>query len=252
VERPRLLLVPQFTELEWSIAPQLSEWAEVATFDIPGVGAEPMPEFDPQPLTSELLAQRTRESIVQRGLQELDAHGWGTYFLVADGSGNANALRIARSRPEAVVGVALGHASLSYDTEGERAPRNREVYAALTQLLRNDYDSFVRHGITQMTQGSYDEQLAQQMVERFPSMELTARVWDALSSQHEPIGEMLHELEKPLLLGKHDGCIGFTPEGYEDAVAAFPDAQTVSTPKACCTDPGFADALLAFCERVAG
>jgi hypothetical protein len=33
--RPRLLLVPLITELEWVIRPRLEEWAEVATFDVP-------------------------------------------------------------------------------------------------------------------------------------------------------------------------------------------------------------------------
>jgi pimeloyl-ACP methyl ester carboxylesterase len=242
MEHPRILLVPQFTELEWKIAPQLAEWAEVATFDIPGVGDEPLPRDDPRRLTRELVADR--------GLQEVDARGWQSYFVVGDGSGTAAAVRLARRRPKAVLGIALGHASLSYDTEGERPPLNGEVYAAMGQLLRNDYDSFVRYGITQMTQGSFDEQLAEQMVRRFPAMAVAAQAWDALRAQPEPIGEMLGELDKPLLLGKHEGCIGFTPEGYEDAVAAFPEARTVATPRACCSDSAFCDAIRMFCETV--
>jgi hypothetical protein len=48
VQRPRILLVPTVTELEWRIAPLLSEWAEVATYDVPGVGQEPPVEpMDP-------------------------------------------------------------------------------------------------------------------------------------------------------------------------------------------------------------
>jgi hypothetical protein len=39
VTRPRLLLVPEFTEVEWTqIRPQLDEWADVASYDPPGVG----------------------------------------------------------------------------------------------------------------------------------------------------------------------------------------------------------------------
>ena len=41
--RPRLLLVPAFTELEWGIVDELGRWADVATFDTPGTGAEPLP-----------------------------------------------------------------------------------------------------------------------------------------------------------------------------------------------------------------
>ena len=47
--RPRLLLVPSFTELEWGIRPELEEWAEVVSFDCPGVGGNEIPfeiEFD--------------------------------------------------------------------------------------------------------------------------------------------------------------------------------------------------------------
>jgi hypothetical protein len=52
--------VPLLTEIEWVIGPQLEEWAEVATFDVPGVGDEPMVE----PLG--------RQAIVDRALLELD------------------------------------------------------------------------------------------------------------------------------------------------------------------------------------
>jgi hypothetical protein len=53
-----LLLVPSFTELEWEpIRPQLEEWAEVASFDLPGVGDEPGAE------------RLDREIVVNRGLE---------------------------------------------------------------------------------------------------------------------------------------------------------------------------------------
>jgi pimeloyl-ACP methyl ester carboxylesterase len=130
MERPRILLVPQFTELEWKIAPQLAEWAEVATFDIPGVGDEPLPRADPQQLTRELVADR--------GLREVEGRGWPSYFVVGDGNGTAAAVRLARRRPNAVIGIALGHASLSYQTEGERPPLNGEAYAAMGAALPID------------------------------------------------------------------------------------------------------------------
>ena len=40
----RILLVPSLTELEWPIRPLIEEWAEVASFDAPGVGDEPPAE----------------------------------------------------------------------------------------------------------------------------------------------------------------------------------------------------------------
>jgi hypothetical protein len=42
--RPRLLLVPTVTEMEWPIKPQSESWADVASYDAPGVGDEPPPE----------------------------------------------------------------------------------------------------------------------------------------------------------------------------------------------------------------
>ena len=50
MSRPRLLLVPSFTELKWGVLPLLEEWADVATFDMPGVGEQPADEeLVPQP-----------------------------------------------------------------------------------------------------------------------------------------------------------------------------------------------------------
>jgi pimeloyl-ACP methyl ester carboxylesterase len=242
VARPRILLCPQFTEIEWVIAPELEQWAEVATFDAPGVGGQPMPGGDVRELT--------REVIADRGLEDIDERGWDSFFVAGDALGTATAVRLARRRPDAVLGIALGHASLSYDTEGERAPVNGEIHAAMGQLLRNDYDSFVRYGITQMTQGTFDEDLAQRMVERLPPMEIAAAVWDAMDDLDEPIGEMLRDLDKPLLFAKHDSCIAHSGEGFDDAVSAFPEAQTVVCERGPSTDPAFAAALRDFCEGV--
>jgi hypothetical protein len=69
VNRPRLLLVPEFTELEWApIRPQLEEWSEVASYDPPGVGDEPEAET------------LDRAAIVQRGFKELDHREWASCF----------------------------------------------------------------------------------------------------------------------------------------------------------------------------
>jgi hypothetical protein len=51
----------------------------------------------------------------------------------------------------------------------------------------------------------------------------------------------------PMLFAQHEGCLMFTPEGYADAVAAFPDAQTLSTPEKPSASPAFAEALRSFC-----
>jgi pimeloyl-ACP methyl ester carboxylesterase len=240
VSRPRLLLCPQFTEVEWAIAPQLAEWADVATFDAPGVGGEPGPR------DTDLGVDRG--PVVRRALDEVESLGWESYFVVGDAWGTATAVHVAAARPEAVLGIALGHASIDYKSDGPRPAVNGEVVAAMTQLLRSDYDSFVRYGLTQFTQGGFDEETARRMVERFPPMGLASRVWEMNVARPEPIAELLGELEVPMLFAKHDGCLVFTPEGFEDLVSAFPGAQTVSGEKSSSASEEFAAALRDFCE----
>jgi pimeloyl-ACP methyl ester carboxylesterase len=240
VPRPRILLCPQFTEVEWSIAPDLSAWAEVATFDAPGVGSEPLTDDDP--------TKFDRDLVVQRGLREIEGLGWDSYFVAGDAWGTATAVRVAAAKPDQVLGIALGHASADYGSEGERPAVNGEVVAAMSQLLRSDYDSFVRYGLTQFTQGGFDEETAARIVERFPPMELASRVWEMLVATPEPIAEQLKRLDRPLLLVKHHGCLVFTPEGYSDLVSAFPNATTVSVQKAASASDEFAAALRDFCE----
>jgi pimeloyl-ACP methyl ester carboxylesterase len=242
VPRPRVLLCPQFTEVEWAIAPQLSEWADVATFDAPGVGDEPIPGGE--------RLRMDREMVVQRALQEVETRSWDTYIVVGDAWGTATAAQVAANRPGSALGLALGHASLDFEMDGERPAVNGELVAAMTQLLRSDYDSFVRYGLTQFTQGGFDEEMASRIVERFPPMEIAARVWEMHVTRTEPIGDLLAQLGKPLLLAKHDGCLVFTAEGYEDAIAAFPEAHQASVQKASSASDEFASALRDFCERV--
>jgi pimeloyl-ACP methyl ester carboxylesterase len=241
VARPRLILCPQFTEVEWAIADQLAEWAEVATFDAPGVGDETVDD--------EGAGLTERDPVVRRALEEVDGLGWDSYFVVGDAWGTATAVRMAAARPERTLGIALGHASLDYETEGERPAVNGELVAAMTQLLRTDYDSFVRYGITQFTQGGFDEEMSGRMVERFPPADVAARVWEMYVGRPERIGELLAGLDVPVLLGKHEGCLVFTVEGYEDAVRAFPEAETISVRMASGASDEFADALRKFCER---
>src|SRR5262245_31500852 len=238
---PRVLLCPQIAELEWAIARQIAEWAEVATFDAPGVGSEPVPD------DADLI---DRQNVVRRALQEVDRLGWDSYFVVGDAWGSATAVQVAARRPEPVRGVALGHAALHYRSDGARPAGNGEVVAAMTQLLRTDYDSFVSYGITQFTQGGFDEELSARMVERFPPNDIAARVWEMNVMRAEPIGDLLIGLEKPLLFSKHEGCLVFTAEGYEDAIAAFPDAQRVEMHKPSGASEEFADGLREFCESV--
>jgi pimeloyl-ACP methyl ester carboxylesterase len=235
VKRPRLLLVPEFTELEWAIRPLLDEWAEVISFDLPGVGDEPPAEW------------LNRQAVVERALEKLDRRGWQSCFVVGDSWGIASAVQIPLRRPEAVLGLALGHTKLSFRREGERAPINGEVVAALTELIDKDHEQFLRFGITQATGGSIDEDRAAKMVERFPR-ELLRSGWEAVTRNDVDIGELLARVECPLLFAKHEGCLGSTDEGFEDAVAAFPAARTITVADAPLATEEFAEALREFCS----
>jgi pimeloyl-ACP methyl ester carboxylesterase len=228
--RPRLILVPTLTELEWPIKPMLERWADVASFDAPGVGAEPPPhEFGPA-------------AIVERGLAEVDRRGWDRYVVVGDEFGTSNAAQLAAARAEAVEGLALGHACLRFDRDGSRPTINREVMGAFESLVSLDYRTYVRH-LTQLTQGAYDDELVLRYLERVPQ-----EISIAYGGREDPeLESLLRSLGAPLLLARHEGCLGWTPESFEDALAAFPEAMTMATPDKPSASPAFADALRSFC-----
>jgi pimeloyl-ACP methyl ester carboxylesterase len=250
-ESSRLLLVPSFTELEWGIRPSLEEWAEVATFDTPGIGDTELPfQVELDAMGPDLL-NRWREAAAQIGIDVVDRRRWDRFVVVADSWGAPTAIRIAMRRRDAVLGLAMGHAALSHSTEGERAPERAGVLAAMVQLARQGSDAFVRYGIAQMTRGGIDEATALQMVERFPDMDLVTATLEALGEQAEPIGDELREIDVPLLLAKHEGCLGSTDEGFEDIVKTFPEAQTAICPEMCASSPTFAAALRKFCVQLA-
>jgi pimeloyl-ACP methyl ester carboxylesterase len=236
--RPRLLLVPQLTELEWVIRPLLDEWADVASYDAPGVGTEPpVGEFG-------------AEAIGDRGLAELDRLGWECCVLVADEFGGAAAAHIAARRPDAVEALAFGHARLSNSIEGDDAALNSEVFAALASLVRTDPRTFVRQ-LFMLTQGEqqrggYGEELVESYMSRVP-VELLGRFWASRPEEGDGIGRLLADLEVPFFMAKHDGCLLFTAEGYEAAKAARPDAHAMSFGAKPSASPEFAEALRTFC-----
>lgn len=124
--RPRLILVPHITELEWVIKSELEQWAEVAAFDMPGVGAEPA------------AVPLDRQALVDRAVAELDGRGWDSYVLVCDGSSLPVGVRVAHARRNAVEAMALGHARLSNRMDSDRPPVNKEVTEAFGQLAESD------------------------------------------------------------------------------------------------------------------
>jgi pimeloyl-ACP methyl ester carboxylesterase len=238
VDRPRLLLLPEWTEVEWTtIRPRLDEWADVASFDVPGIGDEPRAETI------------DRDALVARGLEELDRRGWESCFVAADGWGISAGVRLADKRPQAVQGMILGHARLSHRREGDRAPVNGPVWEAMNELVHKDHEAFILHGITQVTGGSIDEEQARQMVERFPS-DLIATGFELMTSDDDQIEGLLAKLDCPLLFAKHEECLMATEEGFDDAAAAFPQARTISVREAPQSSEKFADAMREFCEDI--
>lgn len=232
MRRPRLLIVPQLTELEWTIKPLLAEWAEVASYDAPGVGEEaPVEPFGPS-------------AIAERGLEELERLGWDRCVVVADEFAAIAAVKLMTARPAMVQGFALGHACLSNRVHGERSPIDPGVQAALAQLFHASYRTCVR-SLAQASRGSYDD-LVEHYVDHVPR-DLYAYFYGAPSPPSEPLEDDLRALGVPMLFAKHEGCLLHTPEGYEDALAAFPKARAVIVPEKPSTSPAFADALRAFC-----
>jgi hypothetical protein len=240
VRHVRLLLVPQLTELEWRIKPLLEEWADVASYDAPGVGDEPSTEL------------AVSEAVAQRGLAEVERRGWDRCVVVADEFGVAAATYLANGNSEIVDAIALGHARLSNAIDGERAPLNREVLAGLVQLARHDLRTFVRQ-LFKLTagvevKGGYSEDLVDSYLERVPG-DLLPSFFQTRAEAGVRIDECLRGLDVPMLLAQHKGCLLFTDEGFEDVVAALPNATVERVDEKPSASPEFALALRSFCEQ---
>lgn len=172
--RPQLLLVPSWSEVQWAIKPRLEEWADVASYHPPGVGDEPPAEG------------RLPEAIVARGAAEIERRGWTECLVVGDDFACVFATLIAAVQRSRVVGLALGHACLSYRLGGERPTMNAEVAEMSRQLLDIDFRAFIRQdvGIWDSRPGySVDsaDELVEAMVSRVPR-EFGLRLMDELEA----------------------------------------------------------------------
>ena len=242
MERVRLLLVPMLTEMEWVIKPHLEEWAEVANYDAPGIGAEPaVDDFG-------------AEAVAGRGLAEIDRRGWNDFVLVADEFGLPAASHIASAAQPRLQAMVLGHARLSNSTDGPRRAINIEVLNAIRTLMRTDPRSFVRQ-MFKMTSGEglvggYGDDMVDEYMGRVP-LELGIPFFDTAAVDGEGLGKRLLEVDVPVLLAKHKGCLMFTDEGFEDAVAAFPHATVVECTDKPSTSEEFVGELREFCATLA-
>ena len=241
-ERPQILLVPSWSEVQWAIKPQLEEWADVASYDPPGVGAEP-PAEGPLP-----------EAIVARGAAEIERRGFTECIVAGDDFGGVFATLIAAAQRPRVAGLALGHACLAHRPGGERPTIHAEIAEVSRRLLDIDFRSFIRQdvGIWDARPGySVDsaDELADALVSRVPpgfGVKLLDELEAGISEAGGSLEPFLRDLDLPLLLARHKDCVVFTPHGFDDFVAAFPDAATVGTLESPCMSAAFADALREF------
>lgn len=234
--RPQILLVPTLTELEWPIKPLLEEWADVASYDAPGVGGEPPPR------------RAGPAAVVARGLAEVDRLGWDRYVVVGDEFGSYNAAQLAAARPESVRGVALGHASLSSRTSGPGAAIHEPVLSALNRLMSLDYGSYAR-ALTQVTRDAYDDGMCERYIERVPQ-EVNIAFFAALLEEPVEVEALLEPLDVPLALVEHVDCAMWTSEGFIEARAAFPRALTRSLSLKPSANPEFSQLLREFCAAL--
>ena len=248
-ERPRLLLLPSLTELEWTIRPLLEEWAEVATYDAPGVGDEPSSEGSP-------FASRAR-----RGLAELDRRGWDRCVVVGDELGSLGSLLLARDRPEAVRALVLGHPIVSFDLQSERRSLNGGVVAAHVQLAEASHRAFVREQFRSWVglrgePADEADPLAERFLARVPRVVATRFYGDVLDNARRYARELIAAVDTrprvPTLLVHHEGCLMFTREGFAEAAGRMPDAETASTHSKPSVDPAFAAILREFVGRLPG
>lgn len=233
------MLMPTLCELEWKIWPLLEQWAEVASFDAPGVGDESERDF-------------TADAAVECGIAELDQLGWDRYVLVGDEFGSAQAVRLAGRRPQGIEGLALGHPALSLKSSGAGAPINGDVTEGLIRIARTDYRSFVR-ALTQVTQDAYDDQLAERYMGRVPPTAVATYIPEILAAAGEgDLEPTLRALDVPMLFVQHEGCLMWTRDGFEAATAAFPQAKTASMAMKPSVSPEFAELLREFCAGLPG
>jgi pimeloyl-ACP methyl ester carboxylesterase len=237
---PPVLLVPVVTEIDWSIKPLIEEWTEVASYDAPGVGDEPPAEG------------RTRRAIAERGIQEIERRGWERCVVAGDEFGAVTAGLLASLAPGRIAGLALGHASLSLDTESPRRPVTAEVLDTFASMARTNYRAYAR-ALSQVTQGAYDDDFVERWIERVPQ-DVMQDYGEALyvDLPGERLEDTLAGLDVPLLLAEHRACLLWTAESFEDVTDRFPEARTCSCIAKPSVSPDFAHALRELCEAAAG
>jgi len=215
--KPRLLYVPLFIAAEADRFAGVVDWADVASFDVP------------------------TEQPVEAAHARLDELGWDECTLVVDGYAQGLGVEIALHDASRFRGVAVGHAALRFSTQPPRPALHPDVVAAAAQLLEKDYMAFWR-AVTQLTQGGMPDAWVERWAASVPE-ERARAVFSGVTDAAAPAAERLVEFDGPLLLAQHADCVLWTDEGFEDAIAAFPEARVVRCREIPPFDPEFGEAL---------
>ena len=216
--KARIFYVPLFIAAEADrFAALVADWAEVASFDVP--------------------ADNPAEAAHAR----LDELGWDDCTLVVDGYGQALGIEIVLDDPTRFRAAAIGHAAPRYSTEPPRPALHPEVVAAATQLFDSDYMAFWR-GVTQITQGGMPDAWVERWAASVPK-ERARELFSGLVDTEAAACERLTAFDGPLLLAQHVDCVLWAAEGFEDAVAALPDARVIRCKEIPVFDPAFGEAL---------
>ena len=236
--RPRLLLVPSISELEWArIRPQLEAWADVASYDLPGLGA------------AASASALSLDATVERGVNELDRRGWTEAIIVGDQFGAGLAVLVATTWQGTVRGLALGHACLHYRRDGSR-PAISAAVADFQLQLSQIGQAAAEQMFVQGLEVTYGADVAAGIRERL-SPDFTREFSEfLLSNQDIDLEPLLRELSVPLLLAEHRDCPLWTAEGFEDATVAFPHAATIVIGDNPGSSPEFAVALREFASSL--
>jgi pimeloyl-ACP methyl ester carboxylesterase len=216
--KARILYVPIFLAAESErFAATVDDWAVVESFDVPD--------------------GRQAEGAIER----LDALGWADCLVVADSQAQRLAVEVALIHPDRVRGVALSHAVARYRVSQPRAALHPEVLEAVGRLLETDYMAFWR-AVTQLTQGGMPDAWVERWAAAVPP-ERVKRLFHALVETEPPLAERLVDFDGPVLLAGHRNCVLWTPEGFEDAVAALPASRAIRCDDIPVFDPSFGAAL---------
>ncbi len=201
--RPRLLLVPSISELEWDrIRQPLEAWADVASYDLPGLGADAP------------AASLNLEATIQRGVLELERRGWNDAIIVGDQFGSGLAVLVARAWRGTVRGLALGHACLTFSRDGPRPAISAAVADFQLQIAQLGVRAAAEQMFVQGLEATYGTEVAAGIRERL-SPNFTREFTELLLAHQDiELEPVLRELSVPLLLAEHRDCPLWTAEGF--------------------------------------